>query len=276
MSVEVAGQYPDIPVQPEPSFWCGFGELLRPGASGAAASPLLLAEEATVGSVAPGASQLWELHPDPTHLTRDSADQLVRDFEGLVATAASLNASVPTPIVADHTSPTLAQLIDQADDVGQAVGRSVAFLGVGGAADRRRPARARRAPDRSRTARRADAAERFAANERVDWRYASPRATCCRRWSGPRSVSSARSLAVRSLGPAPELETGPLLAAIILAAIGMIAGVAVVSCGGRRGGQPCRRSSADPAAPGAGLGAAPRRARRRKLRPSRSRRWACV
>src|SRR6478735_2068086 len=57
----VGAVYPDIPVQPEPDYWCGVRELVRTTGPTGAPTPVLLADEATVAAATQGPTTLWEL-----------------------------------------------------------------------------------------------------------------------------------------------------------------------------------------------------------------------
>ena len=67
----IRDEYPGIPVNPEPSYWCGLRTLLRPSTFGDPPPPMLLVDPATFRSVLNvNLSRIAEVRPDPKGLTR--------------------------------------------------------------------------------------------------------------------------------------------------------------------------------------------------------------
>lgn len=227
----VAGVFPDVPVQPEPAYWCSLRQLLRPDGSGAAPPPMFLAAQSTVRSAADGSpTTLWELHPDGDHLTRTAAVELLADYRALVASTGDVagagSADAITP-VAGQTSSGLARLIADADQVGDATARgligirlvalalAVALLAVAAAivvAGRRQELwlRATRGEGR------------LALGLRVAETQAVPVL------GGTVIGLAAAVLAVSAAGPSADLETSAIRTAILLAVGGLLAALAGV------------------------------------------------
>ena len=87
MDLTVVGTYPEIPVRPEPSFWCGLRSLLRPNNFGDPPLPLGLVAPTTLSAVPfEQRERSWELRPDSHGLTRDQAQHLEGSFDALAAT----------------------------------------------------------------------------------------------------------------------------------------------------------------------------------------------
>jgi putative ABC transport system permease protein len=237
-ALEVAGEYPDIPLQPEPAAWCGLRDLLRPDAAGDPAPPLLLTGEATFSSsLGVGSQQLWELHPDPEHLTATQARRLVRDYAALVTEVELLRGTSSGPtddtFIANQTSPALARLVDEADGVGSTVADSVLPIRLGVIA--------------LAAALLALAALAVVRDRRTELqlrliRGEGPRGIAVRIAEGNVIAALAGTIlgvvtaivGVRVFGPSPELEPGPLQTALITAAVGLLAGVLLVAVVGAR------------------------------------------
>lgn len=227
---DVAGIYPDIPVQPEPGYWCALRDILRPDGSGSDPAPVLLAARSTVGSAVAGApTTLWELHPDAEHLTRSAANEVLDDLRAIVALAGEPadGTDALSPIAA-RTGPGLGRLIDDADDVGDTVARGLiglrlvalavatAFLVVAGAA----VVRARQVEMRLRVSR----GERPSAIAlRIAERQALPAL------AGTVVGVVVAYAGVRAFGPAPEVESSAVIRAAILATVGLVVGLGVVA-----------------------------------------------
>jgi hypothetical protein len=195
---------------------------------------MLLASEATVRGAAESASTLWELHPDPDHLTRGAARELVTDMRALAALAGEPDGgdAAPAPVVS-QPDPGLTALIDQADGVGDAVARgligvrlvavaiAIGLLAVAAAA----VVRTREAELRLRLSR----GERpIALALRIAERQAAPAL------AGTVVGAVAAYAAVRALGPAPDIEVSATTRAAILATVGLLLAIGTVAAVGAR------------------------------------------
>ena len=93
MSFRVADTYPAVPTRPEPTFWCGLRSLFRSPTSDPA-DPPTPTPFATVDDIAKlggnyHASQ-WEMRPEPAGLSRHDAAVLADRFDEFVVTARRL------------------------------------------------------------------------------------------------------------------------------------------------------------------------------------------
>ena len=76
-SLTIRDLYQGIPVNPEPSYWCGLRTLLRPTAQGDPPPPMLIVDPATFRALPKlNLSRIVEVRPDPKGLTRVDAKKL--------------------------------------------------------------------------------------------------------------------------------------------------------------------------------------------------------
>ena len=80
----VVGTYPKIPVRPEPSFWCGWREQLRPNARGDLPPPLMLTSAASIDRFDQAYGD-WEVRPLVAGMTRDDARAFQRREDAAIA-----------------------------------------------------------------------------------------------------------------------------------------------------------------------------------------------
>ncbi len=119
---EIGSTYPDVPVQPEPGYWCGVRELLRPSSTGG--SPVLLADDAMVRAASDAPSTLWELDPDIAHLTEERAETLQRQLEQLASSLverSGTSTATGSAVVPDRVAPELDAIIEASRQHGDAV-----------------------------------------------------------------------------------------------------------------------------------------------------------
>lgn len=101
IALTVAGTYPGIPTRPEPSFWCGLRDRLRPDAQGDLPPPIGLVTADAFEAFPEGTTFTgFEVRPDPASLTIERADTLRTELGALVAGA-----------VADRSTPEQAQAL---------------------------------------------------------------------------------------------------------------------------------------------------------------------
>ena len=118
----VGAVYPDIPVQPEPAYWCGVRELVRTTGPTGAPTPVLLADEATVAAATQAPTTLWELDPDPSGLTLHHAETLQRELEQLAAGVGEpSNATSDSILVPNRIAPDLQPIIAESRQHGDQV-----------------------------------------------------------------------------------------------------------------------------------------------------------
>ena len=71
LDLTVDGTYPEIPVRPEPAFWCGYRTLFRPTGLGDRPTPVAIVSSATLDAQAPArVFQFWEMRPNPAGMSR--------------------------------------------------------------------------------------------------------------------------------------------------------------------------------------------------------------
>jgi hypothetical protein len=93
VSLTVASRYPDIPVRPEPEFWCAWREAIRPTVLGDRLAPVVLVHPGTLELLPEGSTAVsWELWPDREGLRRDQAAGLVDEQRALLERVAELEA----------------------------------------------------------------------------------------------------------------------------------------------------------------------------------------
>ncbi len=87
VALTVSGTYPAIPTRPEPSFWCGLRDQLRPSAQGDLPPPIGLVSDATMSALPTAlATTTVEIRPDAAGLTIDRGAALESDLAAIVGT----------------------------------------------------------------------------------------------------------------------------------------------------------------------------------------------
>jgi hypothetical protein len=136
LELTVVGTYPEIPIRPEPAFWCGLRSFLRPNAFGDPPLPLGLVDASTL-ELLPAEQQhrIWELRPDSSGLTRDEARQLSERFEALAgAHARDSGLTVEELRELDVASIGLPAVTSYAERLSEVVSRTVAPVRITGVA----------------------------------------------------------------------------------------------------------------------------------------------
>jgi putative ABC transport system permease protein len=221
LTLTVVGSYPDIPVRPEPSFWCVQRDLLRPNTNGDPPPPMVLVASETLERLPVGVG-VWELRPDPDGLRRDQARRLLSDYESLVQVlhpdedpADLLPADDAPPIAGIGT------LADRADRTAEFVARTIAPV--------------RYAAALSALVLLVGAGVLVVRDQRRELRLRALRgvgpiglASGQLRWMAPVTVTGAVAGAllaiagVRLAGPTPELEPSSLRSALFLGTAGWL------------------------------------------------------
>ncbi len=227
VSMSVVGTYPRIAVRPEPSFWCGWREQLRPNSRGDPPPPMVLASAASIEQFGQAFGD-WEVRPQVSGMTRDDARSFQRRGDAAtVAFAAELG--VDPDVLARQFAPlsTMGVLADRAETAAELVRRTMAPVRFAGVAvsvfvlsasgvmvsrERRRELRL------------------------VAVRGGGP-------WSSTRVLTTSlvvpaigggvlglglAVLGVITLGPTPEFETGPMRTAVISSIVGGIVALGLV------------------------------------------------
>ncbi|HTN80424.1 MAG TPA: hypothetical protein VMK16_12170, partial [Acidimicrobiales bacterium] len=233
-SLDVRGVYPGIPVNPEPSYWCGVRTLLRPDPFGDPPPPMLVVDSSTLGALPTlNLSRIVEVRPDPHGLTRVEAKRLSRALDAMATTYATTATGAPSggpigiPIRGARFRDGLPAIISYAETLSHVVGRTVAPVRLAGLAAAglllatagALLARARSSELRLRVLRGVHPA-------RVGARVAAAAAPAVLLGLALGFVLAL--VAVTTLGPTPELEPGPVRAAVVACLLGAIAGVFVV------------------------------------------------
>jgi hypothetical protein len=228
VSMRVTATYPTIPVRPEPTFWCGFRALLRPNTRGDLPPPMMLTTIDTIDQFE-SAEGDWEVRPIVAGMTRDDAHAFQRRHDAAIEQVAA-DFGVDVELFRRQFAPSggIGTLADRGDTVADLVGRTMApvqltgvavsllVLGASGvmvARERRRELRL------------------------VAIRGGGPAAsmpallaTMAVPTLGGAIVGLGLALlGVRTLGPTPELEAGPLRVAIVSAVIGGFVALVLVS-----------------------------------------------
>jgi hypothetical protein len=226
--------YPGIAVNPEPTYWCGVRNLLRPSPLGDPPPPMLVIDETTfLANPALTLSRIVEVRPDPNGLTRAEAQSLSDELDALAAAYEAGNPGPPSggpvglPIRGARWRNGLPVIINYAETLSEVVARTVAPVRVAGlAAAALLLVTAGAMLTRSR------------ANElrlRV-LRGVSPIAVGAR-VGGAAAVAVAVGmligfglavLGVATLGPTPELEPGSVRTALSACVAGAVAGTVVI------------------------------------------------
>jgi hypothetical protein len=125
VTLDVVGTYAEIPVRPEPSFWCTQRDLLRPSLSGDRPLPMVLVAQETLEGLPVGFAT-WELRPDPHGLRRDDAEQLIDDYDALIPVLHPDEPEVAPPPEGAPPIAGVATLVDRAERAAEFVARSIA------------------------------------------------------------------------------------------------------------------------------------------------------
>lgn len=230
----VRSLYEGIPVNPEPEYWCGLRNLLRPSPVGDPPPPMLVVDEATFGA-APGLnlSRIVEVRPDPEGLTRAEARSLSDDFEALATTYEAGNPGQPSggpvglPIRGARWRNGLPLIISYAETLSEVVARTVEPVRIAGLAAAgvllvtagAMLSRSRSNELRLRVLR---GVSPIAVGARVGGAAAPAVAV------GMLIGFGLAVLGVVTLGPTPELEPGPLRVALLWCVGGAVGGAVVV------------------------------------------------
>ncbi|MFN8023803.1 MAG: hypothetical protein U0Q03_19890 [Acidimicrobiales bacterium] len=233
--VTVAQVVPTIPVLPEPAFWCGLRDLLRPSAFGDPPDPMILGDAALLSRFA-GTGSEWEVRPaevrtlhDATVL-RDRFEQVLDQHEAATEQAYVAAGIDPNSVFGLDLRGTegMSTVVDRGEALSHTIGRAVAPVRLAGvvaavavllaaatmfARERRRELRlyALRGVGPVRTARRLLAATALPA------------------LVGTVIGAGLAVLAVRRLGPTPELEAGALRSAGLACLCGVVLGLVLVA-----------------------------------------------
>lgn len=228
VELRVAGSYPSIPVRPEPAFWCGWRNELRPNSRGDLPPPLVLTSPATIALFGAAAGE-WEARPSTDHLTRDDAWAFQRDQDRVVDTfARSIGADVEQFRVQYPSITSMGTLAQRAETVAALVGRTMAPVRLAGiavsafvlAASGVMVARERRRELRLAAVR---GAGPTASMTRLLRSMAVPT------FGGSVLGLGIAVLGVKVLGPTPELESGPSRVALALTVGGAVVALLAVS-----------------------------------------------
>ncbi|MEO6125543.1 MAG: hypothetical protein ABIR32_17735 [Ilumatobacteraceae bacterium] len=248
-TLEVAGTYRDIPFLPEPSHWCGWRASVRPSPSGDP-PPLLMIADESVFDALPGevVYTTWELRPRSNRLTVAEAESLSAGYHRVraefdqhladaIAEMSEADQAFWAASLPRQAEPRIDLLIAQSRQVGTVVGRTMAPVRLAGvAADVMLlfgaavlVARQRERELRLRLLR-GDSAVMIAG--RVAIGQAIPVAL------GTAVGAAMALLAIVTVGPTPELESGPIVTAGLSAIGGALAAIALV--GGVAAAATCR------------------------------------
>ncbi len=126
----IAESYPDVPVRPEPTLWCGLRSLFRPGEFGDLPPPVLLVSAATFdanGSFVPERDVEWQ---PGAGMTRDDAASLAAAFATSTdayrkAVRADLDVEEPAARLGITDTSQLGVLVGRSEVVADVVGRTV-------------------------------------------------------------------------------------------------------------------------------------------------------
>ena len=227
VSMPVVGTYPKIPVRPEPSFWCGWREQLRPNARGDLPPPLMLTSAASIDRFDQAYGD-WEVRPLVAGMTRDDARAFQRREDAAIAGFVA-ELGVDPDLFARQFAPvsSMGVLATRAETVAALVGRTMApvrFAGVAVSVFVLCASGVMVARERRRELR------------LVAVRGGGP-------WSTVRVLTASLAapaiggallglglamVGVVTLGPTPEFETGPLRTAVISAVVGGVVALGMV------------------------------------------------
>lgn len=228
VSLLVVGTYPAIPVRPEPSFWCGWREQLRPTSRGDLPPPVVLTAPATLARFGAMVGD-WEARPSTADMTRDDAWAFQRRQDAAVGAFATSLGADPEQFRQQYTSLTSMRTVaERAETVADLVGRTMAPVRLAGVAVSAFVLAA--------------SAVMVARERRRELRLiairgggpATSMARLLRSMALPSIAGSALGLGfavigVKALGPTPELEVGPFRTAFVATVIGAVAALLAVS-----------------------------------------------
>lgn len=235
--LDVAGRYPDVPILPEPSYWCGLRRLFRPNTLGDLPPMVVLVEPSFLDSLPETAvARGWELRPDASGMTRHDALRLLEQYRDISARfvprlsaayeAARDRGGVPFRLP-DTAEPALERIVTQAETVSDVVGRTMAPIRLAGAAAGTAllagagvlVARERRRELRLRVLR-GEGPARLAV--RVGLASMVPAA------AGAVLGTALAFAGIRAFGPTPELEPAPAREAVAAGALGALVAIVIV------------------------------------------------
>ncbi|MFM2078271.1 MAG: hypothetical protein RJA49_2161 [Actinomycetota bacterium] len=235
IDLHITQHFDDIHVQPEPSFWCGDSQRLRPNGQGDPPPTWLLVDPSVHSRFAarppfPPPSKSWaEFRLEQHAYTLHEVRQIDAEFQGAIAEYSALQA--PPPGAVSTELPTLiARATRMADEVHTAVA-GVRLAGLAAALFVLFAAAVMLARERRRELR------LLALHGEPPWRITLRLVLPV----APAMVLGAVAgwavtlLAVRSFGPAPQIEAGALRSAAVAAAVAVLvatvlaAGVAAVA-----------------------------------------------
>ena len=234
-SLTIRDLYQGIPVNPEPSYWCGLRTLLRPTAQGDPPPPMLIVDPATFHALPRlNLSRIVEVRPDPKGLTRVEAKKLSAGLDAIAttysntATGAPSGGAVGIPIRGSRFRNGLPAIITYAETLSDVVARTVAPVRIAGLAAAAlllitagaMLARTRASELRLRVLR---GVSPVAVGARVAG-AAAPAIVV-----GVLAGFALALVGVITLGPTPELEPEPVRAALLACVAGAVAGTLLVA-----------------------------------------------
>ena len=234
-SLTIRDLYRGIPVNPEPSYWCGLRTLLRPTPQGDPPPPMLIVDPATFRALPKlNLSRIVEVRPDPKGLTRAEAKKLSADLDAIAttysntATGAPSGGAVGIPIRGSRFRNGLPAIITYAETLSDVVARTVAPVRIAGLAAAAlllitagaMLARTRASELRLRVLR---GVSPVAVGARVAG-AAAPAIVV-----GVLAGFALALVGVITLGPTPELEPDPVRAALLACVVGAVAGTLLVA-----------------------------------------------
>ena len=232
LDLTVDGTYPEIPVRPEPAFWCGYRTLFRPTGLGDRPTPVAIVSSATLDAQAPArVYNFWEMRPNPAGMSRHDAALLADEFDDLldvytsaVGVSNDVYLNVPRR---EQFHNGLHDVVHRAGVVADVVGRTMAPVRLAGLA--------------------AALALLIASGVLVTRERAREMRLRLLRGVGPASLGARVAvgiaaaatigtviggfvalLAVRAFGPTSLLEPGPVREAIVSTAIGLVCALVVL------------------------------------------------
>jgi len=221
-------RFDDIAVQPEPSFWCGLRGLLRPKASGDPRPPVVLVSASTMALVRNAGNASIEIRVADDRLTHAETADVAAAFEAAIDRYASFLHVSRGDLIQQGAADGVPTIRGRASSLAQTVAKTVAPVRLAGVlasmlvlvAASVMVARERRRELRLLALRGVTPME----NVRRLLRLAA----------GPTSVGAGVGLAlalvaVRTLGPTPELEPGALVRAVVTVAIAVVVATLLVA-----------------------------------------------
>ena len=234
-SLTIRDSYQGIPVNPEPSYWCGLRTLLRPTPQGDPPPPMLIVDAATFRALPKlNLSRIVEVRPDPKGLTRAQAKKLSADLDAVATTYSNTATGAPSggpvgiPIRGARFRNGLPAIITYAETLSDVVARTVAPVRIAGLAAAAlllvtagaMLARTRASELRLRVLRGVNPAA-------VGARVAGAAAPAV--GIGVLAGFVLALVGVITLGPTPELEPEPMRAALLACLVGAVAGIGVIA-----------------------------------------------